>query len=356
MLCKLQNFKKLPQKAGFLSVLLLISNLTAIVWVPTARAQAPEPEHRDGMISGTVLLRTSNRPASQVAVKLVSHVAGIFRSVLTDLEGHFEVRSLPPSTYEIVVDEPGYEPAQTSTKLEGAYSKLVVYLDAPSAGQTGGNSDTISVRELKIPCKARHEYEKGLGTLAKNEAAESVRHFLKAVQVFPEYYEAFYHMGVAETRQGHLGEAMPAFQKAIDLSGGRYAWADFGIGYLQYLEGKSEEAVTTIQRGLEIDANSPDGYLFLGMALLRLNRLEEAEKSAREALLRNPNFAQAYLVLSDAYGRRQEYLAQLQGLEAYLKLDPNGADSHNARQAIELVQGILAKQTMLAKNQTEDQK
>lgn len=356
MLCKSQNFKKLPVRAGFLSFLFLILNLTAMVWAPTAKAQVPEAEHRDGTISGTVLLRTSNRPASQVAVKLKSHVAGIFRSVLTDLEGHFEVRSLPPSTYEIVVDEPGYEPAQTSTKLEGASSKLVLYLDAPSAGQTGGNSYTISARELKIPGKAVNEYKKGLGTLEKKEFAESVSHFLKAVQVFPEYYEAFYHMGVAETRQGHLGEAMPAFQKAIDLSGGRYAWADFGIGYLQYLEGKSEEAVITIRRGLEVDANSPDGYLFLGMALLRLNRVEEAEKSAREALLRNPNLAEAYLVLSDAYGRRQEYAAQLQGLEAYLKLEPNGAESENARRAIEAVQGILGKQTMLAKNQTEEQK
>jgi tetratricopeptide (TPR) repeat protein len=79
------------------------------------------------------------------------------------------------------------------------------------------------------------------------------------------------------------------------------------------------------------------------MASLRLNRLDEAEKCAREALLRNPNLAQAYLVLSDAYGRQHEYLAQLQGLEAYLKLEPNGADSQSARRAHQLVQGILAK-------------
>ena len=341
MLCKLQNFKKWPQIAGFVSILIL--QTTAIVRVPVARAQAPDSEPTVGTISGTVLLRTSNRPASQVAVKLKSHVAGIFRSVLTDLEGHFEVRSLPPSTYEIVVDEPGYEPAQTSARLDGASSKLVLYLNAPNPVQNGRNSYTVSARELRIPEKARHEYGKGLDSLTKKDLAGSVNHFMKAAQVFPEYYEAYYHIGVAETRQGQLDEAMRAFQKAIDLSNGRYAWAEFGIGYLQYLEGRTEEAVTTIRRGLEVDENSADGYLFLGMAFLRMNRLDEAQKSAREALLRNPNFAQAYLVLSDAYGRRHEYLAQLQGLEAYLKLDPNGADSENARQAREAVLGMLAK-------------
>jgi Tfp pilus assembly protein PilF len=325
-----------------LPILLLLTGLLA-ARAPVAKAQIPNSQPNDGTISGTVLLRTSNRPASQVAVKLKSHVAGIFRSVLTDLEGHFEVRSLPPSTYEIVVDEPGYEPAQTSARLDGASSKLVLYLNSPAMAHTERSSYTVSTRELMIPGKARHEYAKGLGSLAKQDLAGSADHFMKAAQAFPDYYEAFYHIGVVKTKQGLLDEAMPAFQKAIELSGGRYAWAEFGIGYLQYLEGKSEEAVTTIRRGLEVDENSPEGHLFLAMALLRLNRLDEAEKSAREALLRNPNLAQAYLVLSDAYGRRQEYLAQLQGLEAYLKLEPNGADSQSARRAHEVVKEILAK-------------
>jgi tetratricopeptide (TPR) repeat protein len=242
-----------------------------------------------------------------------------------------------------VVDEPGYEPAQTNARLDGASSKLVLYLDSPATAHTARSSYTVSVRELKIPGKARNEYAKGLGSLAKQDLAGSAEHFMKAAQAFPEYYEAFYHIGVVKTKEGLLGEALPAFQKAIDLSGGRYAWAEFGIGYVQYVEGKSEEAVTTIRRGLEVDENSPEGYLFLAMALLRLNRLDEAEKSAREALVRNPNLAQAYLVLSDAYGRQQEYLEQLQGLEAYLKLEPNGAESQSARRAEEMVRGIIAK-------------
>ncbi len=108
MLCKLQNAKNWSVKAGFLAILIL--SISAIVWAPMAKAQVPYSEQTDGIISGTVLLKAGNRPASQVAVKLKSHAAGIFRSVLTDFEGHFEVRSLPPSTYEIVVDEPGYEP------------------------------------------------------------------------------------------------------------------------------------------------------------------------------------------------------------------------------------------------------
>jgi tetratricopeptide (TPR) repeat protein len=242
-----------------------------------------------------------------------------------------------------VVDEPGYEPAQTSARLDGASSKLVLYLNSPNTMQTERNGYTVSARELKIPGKARREFEKGLGSLAKQDVAGSLSHFTKATEAFPDYYEAYYHVGVAATRLGQRNEAMRAFQKAIDASGGRYALAEFGIGYLVYLEGKPEEAATIIRRGLEVDPSSPDGYLILGMAQLRLNRPDEAERSAREALLRNPNFAHAYLVLSDACGHRHEYRAQLQDLDAYLKLEPNGPESEHVRKAREVVLRILAK-------------
>ena len=341
MLCKLQNVKKLCLNARFLPILFL--NMSATVWAPLANAQAPASEQTDGKISGTVLLKASNRPASQVAVKLKSHAAGIFRSVLTDFAGHFEVRSLPPSTYEIVVDEPGYEPAQTRAQLDGSASNLVLYLNASNLPSTKRNNYMVSARELRIPGRARGEYEKGLGRLTKKDLSGSLSHFTKAAQVFPEYYEAYYHVGAVETTLGHLDEAMKAFQKAIDLSGGRYAWAEFGVGYLLYLQGKPEEAETVVRRGLELDSSSPDGYLILGMALLRLNRPDEAEKSAREALLRNPNFAQAYLVLADAYGRRNEYRAQLQGLDTYLKLEPDGAENKRVRQVREGVLRIVAR-------------
>ena len=314
-----------------------------MVWAPTAMCQASSSEPAGGMICGTVLLKAGNRPASQVAVRLKSHAAGIFRSVLTDLEGHFEVRNLPPSTYDIVVEEPGYQPTETSARLDGASSNLVLYLNSSNPEQSGRNKYTVPARELMIPGKARGEFEKGLKTLAKRDLSASLSHFRKAVQAFPEYYEAYYHVGVVETDLAHLDEAMKAFQTAIDLSGGRYVWAEFGFGYLLYREGKAEQAVTVIQRSLEKDANSPFAYFILGVAQLQLNHLDEAERSAREALLRNPNFAEAFLLLSDISGRKREYLTQLQGLDSYLKLEPNGTDSERARRARELVLGLIAR-------------
>jgi tetratricopeptide (TPR) repeat protein len=262
---------------------------------------------------------------------------------LTDYDGHFEVAGLPPGSYEITVEESGYDTVRTKAQIEGRFLKLVLYLTPVKWSQAHQDKYTVSVRELKIPGKARGEYQNGMECLAKNDSAGSVNHFTKAIKAFPEYYEALSQLGMAEIHLGGMEEARKAFEAAIDLSNGKYAPAQFGFGYLLYMEGKADEAEAILRRGLEVDGNAPHGHVILGMALLALNRLDEAEKSAREALLRRPGFAEAYLVLADVYARRRNYQEQLQDLETYLQLEPRGPGSTRAHQAREVALRMLGE-------------
>jgi tetratricopeptide (TPR) repeat protein len=330
------------RRAKFLPILLLnfFLNLTLIAWTQDARAQVSKFENGDGEISGTVLLDANKRPASQVAVSLKSRVAGIFRSVLTDLEGRFKVQNLPRGTYEIAVDEEGYEAAETSAQLDGPSSKLVLYLKSKS-GAIRQSRYTVSVRELKIPGKARDEFQKGLERLGKNDPAGSLSHFTKATQAFPGYFEAYYNIGVANAALGRFDEAMRAFQTSIDLSDGRYALAQFGYGYVLCQEGKAAEAEKIVRKGLEVEDVAPEGYVILSQALVQLNRPDEAEKSAREALLRNPGFAGTYLALADVAASKGDFREQIQDLNLYLKLQPSGPGSEQARHHREVALRML---------------
>ena len=346
---KLCNVGKLVAPTPFLPVTILkivslfVLNFVPLSLAPIVTAQVSNLESSEGEISGTVLLEADKRPASQVAVSLRSRVAGVFRSVLTDIEGHFHIPHLPHGTYDLSVEEDGYETSLTSTKLDGPSSNLVVYLRSASISQRQRSTYTVSVRELRIPSKAQNEFQSGLESLKKNDPAGSIAHFTKATQAFPGYFEAYYHMGIAQMRLGHTAEAEKEYQEAIDLSGGHYSWADFGLGYLLCQEGKPAEAEKIIRRGLEVDDGSPEGYVILADALLQLNHPDESEKSLHEALLRDPNFADAYLVLSYVDGSKKNYRAQLQDLDTYLKLRPNGPASDRARQGREVLLRILAK-------------
>jgi tetratricopeptide (TPR) repeat protein len=170
-----------------------------------------------------------------------------------------------------------------------------------------------------------------------------VNHFTKAIKVFPGFYEALSQLGMAEIHLGGMEEARQALQAAIDLSKGRFAPAQFGFGYLLYREGRASEAEAILRRGLEVDANAPEGHVILGMALLALDRLDEAEKSAEEALLRKPGYAEAYLVRADVNAKRKNFRGQVQNLEAYLKLEPRGTASALAQEAREVALRMLGE-------------
>src|SRR5260370_42076249 len=87
---------------------------------------------------------------------------------------------------------------------------------------------------------------------------------------------------------------------------------------------------------------SAEDYVILGSTLMQLKRPDEAARSIPEALLRNSNYTDDYLVRSDVYELKGDYRAQLRDLDAYLKLEPNGPASQRVRRGREAALRILA--------------
>jgi len=203
---------------------------------------------------------------------------------------------------------------------------------------------TVSVRQLQIPSKARTEFDRGVQRLLKRDPAGSLKHFNTAIQISPDYFEVYYHRGIAEMQLNRNDEALQSFEKAIDLSEGRYARAQFGYGLVLCRNGKPEEAERVVRKGLETEPNIADGHVVLGYALLRQNRVEEAEKSAKEALrLNDPNAGKGYLVLADIHAAKGDYQAQVQDLDTYLKLHPNDTKKDFLRTARNVAKRLASK-------------
>jgi len=337
-------------KPGFTTILFFSLTLFVIPSPPAAIAQdtasdfSPvDPLESHGEILGTVYLDKSDLPATEVVVTIRSLLSGISRSVLSDFSGRFHVRGLPTDTYQIVAEAQGYSSAQIITRVTGTHSGISLYLKSARSSFLPPTGYSISVRELQIPAKAREEYRRGITSLVKQDPAESLAHLNKAAALFPAYYEAYYHMGVAEIRLNHGDEALQNFQKAIDLSGGHYALAQFAYGLLLCNRGEPQEAERIIRYGLETDSNSAEGHFFLAIALVVLNRVDEAEKSVREALLRKPGLADAYLLLADIHAKRNDHTSQIHDLDTFLKLAPDAPQAEKARQIRDVVQRLVTQ-------------
>ena len=310
----------------------------AVVWGAGANAQSLD--QGSGAVSGTASFEGSNRPASQVVVRLWSYARQIFRRVLTDHDGRFEVKGLPDGAYEVVAEEAGCDSERLTTDVHGSVENVALHLRPYVANS--GRAGLVSVRELKIPGKAQDEYQKGLERLTKADFAASLPHLRTATNLFPGYFEAYNLLGVAEMKLGQLERAVEAFQRSIDLSEGRYAAALFGMGFTSYLQGRLNEAEGILRRGLELDGNSADGHFYLGLTLFLQHRIDEAEASARAALLRKPDYAPAFIVLANVYGQKQAFQQQLEAMDKYLKLSPTGILAERVKQARQKTLEIVA--------------
>jgi tetratricopeptide (TPR) repeat protein len=165
--------------------------------------------------------------------------------------------------------------------------------------------------------------------------------FERAVTHFPSYYEAYHEMGVAYIRLGQPAEAEKAFRKSIEVSESHYSEAYFALASLLSTNQRFAEAEPLVRQGLELDRNAWEGHYELARALLGLNRVDAAEKSAEEARTRKPDSPPLFLLLANIHIRKHDYPALLQDLDSYLKLEPTGPMSEQARRTREKIQHAL---------------
>jgi tetratricopeptide (TPR) repeat protein len=205
-------------------------------------------------------------------------------------------------------------------------------------------SSEISARELRIPGKALRLFNKGTKLLAENNGAASILEFQRAIKAFPDFYEAYYKIGIAELNLQHQRDAQAGFEKSIELSQGRYPPPHFGLGVVLCLQKQFADAEGAIRRGLDLDPADAEGYFTMAWVLLNAARLPEAEKNARQAVLLSANFAAAYLLLAQIHLREGNTSALVSDLDAYLKLDPDGPHNIEAIAVRSQAQLLLAKQ------------
>jgi TolB-like protein/Flp pilus assembly protein TadD len=112
-----------------------------------------------------------------------------------------------------------------------------------------------------------------------------------------------YFSGRCEESEAHILEALRISPR--DAYAGN--WSAI-VGYAKSYAGRDEEAVTWLNRAIELYPNSPVPHFWLAAALARLRRLEDAREAARAGLELNPSFTIARL-RSMAFSDNPIYLA-----------------------------------------------
>ncbi|OQS05600.1 UDP-N-acetylglucosamine-peptide N-acetylglucosaminyltransferase, partial [Thraustotheca clavata] len=139
---------------------------------------------------------------------------------------------------------------------------------------------------------------------------QAISCYRTALRLKPDHPHAYNNLGNALKDKGMIKEAIHCYMTAARLMP-RFAAAHCNLGSLLKEQGKIEQAVAHYQEAITIDPAFADAYSNMGNAYKDLLRLEEAIACYSTAIRLKPAFADTYSNLAIAYkdgGRLEEAL------------------------------------------------
>ena len=135
-----------------------------------------------------------------------------------------------------------------------------------------------------------------------NEAAE---HFIKTTELAPAEPNAHYALGVTYLNLGRFTDAENELRFAIHLS--ETPASLYALGHVLMYEGKDQEAIPYISGALKLGPQIYLGWMNLGIAYRRTNRVSESDRANRQAL----GLAEKELTQDPRNGAIRSHLAYL---------------------------------------------
>jgi tetratricopeptide (TPR) repeat protein len=285
----------------------------------------------------------NHQPADHVVIRLRSDMIAFQTEIQTDIQGKFTFDGLYPTTYHLTIDGQGFRSYSSDIDIsmsKMSYEQVTLQLDKEpeaKAVPAEGPAGSLNARIAQIPPKARKEFDAGKHRMKVQDAAGSVQHFQKAIELYPQYAEAYQLLGVVHLEGGKFGEAEPELQKAVEIEP-HMSTAQFALGICRNQMAKYADAETALLRGLELDPESPDGHYELAKTYWALERWQDAEPHAQKAVTLKPDMAGAHVLLGDIALRKREAQRALDEYKDALRLDPKGPMATATQQMVSKIE------------------
>jgi len=299
----------------------------------------PDQPLRIFIIQGQVSL-PSGRPAVHALVTLSA--GGARRQTYSGEEGRFEFPAMEGGSYSLTATSMGdiqlvSDTVDTDTNRT-ATNRLNVnlILREPSEGPKKAKPRVISAVETaqKVPKEARKAFQQGLRFKEQAERDKALERFSRAIELFPEYFQALSERGDLYVAQRKLNEAAADFAHALQVDG-HFGPALRGSGYCKLENREFAQAIDDFERSVSAEPENANTYLLLGIANLELDRHEPARRALQKALsFTTQSVPRAHIYLANLYALEHQYQQAADELRKYLDAEPAAADA-KAMQEIE---------------------
>jgi hypothetical protein len=241
----------------------------------------------------TIIGMVRNKLGQTVTDVRVTVIDENYQTVYTAFVGAsgFKVDKVRQGRYTIRIETTGtpYEEQSQSIELQGLR-------------KMGGGSETWPVEFIlkykkgegppangsplfaqNVPKAARTEYERGTSNLKSSKSDQAISALKKAVEIFPDYFDALELLGSEYVKSGQYEAAIPVLIHATEINK-RAPKCLYALGVACLKLSRLPEAVEWLEKSLQIDANNPNAYMMLGLAYGSNGAFDKSEAAFRKTL------------------------------------------------------------------------
>lgn len=264
------------------------------------------------------------------------------RTLFVDASGRFTVRGLRQGRFTFRVETTGtpYEEQTQQLELQALRIRsgnenfqLDIVLKLKKGKEHAANNASVFAQE--IPSPARKEYESGVKSLKSQKTDQAILSLKKAIEIFPDYYDALELLGIELVKSSQHEAALPLLSHALTLNK-RGVKSLYGLGVAYLNLNRLAEAIEQLEAAAQIAPNNPNTRMMLGLAYGNSRLFDKSENAFKKALqLGGVDAAEAHFYLAGLYNKQGKYQQARRELELLLKESKNVKDPAQIKAMIE---------------------
>lgn len=170
----------------------------------------------------------------------------------------------------------------------------------------------------------------------KGDYDDAIRDYDRAIQLQPDYAEAYNGRGLAYYEKKEYQLAIQDYTQAIRIKPDyAEAFDNRGLACAASEDScNSDKAIADFDQAIKLNADFAEAFFNRGTVLVREGQFKGAIPDFTQAIQLRPNYPEAFVKRSDAYSYRHDLRHALQDLNQAIKLNPSDADAIFGRSSI----------------------
>lgn len=279
----------------------------------------------------------SEQPINQARVELLRFPDTIVQLAISDSTGQVEfLRVLANQTYVLRASKYAYQTSEFEfdTRREEFVKRLFISLRPLESKKPGAPGDSVSASSLGVPPEAAKEFREGLKLLNdRKDASGSLRYFQKAVNIWPNYAEAHFLMGMAYLQTNSAGEAEVALRKAMQIDP-KLLGPYYPLAVLFFTQKRYGEDEELLRKAMALDPQGWQWPFELARCYAKQNQWEKALEYGQMAHERPNAPTKVHILMADLYSATGSPAKAIEELEKFARLDPSSPLLPRVQQAL----------------------